>query len=106
MTDYIEQMIKTAGLEGCSKEILFLGESPYPLFLGKQQLEIIKLIALQGNICITKRNYGDCNWIIGTHYKNGFGEHQGFTQALAQLTTELMKAGELDKEKVKEVLEG
>ena len=44
--------------------------------------------------------------ILGTHYKNGVGEKLDFTQALAQLTTKLIKANELDKQEVKRILEG
>lgn len=112
--NHIEEMMKTAGIDkqwveysredikGCIQ----LGKKAiYPDFTAEKQLELIKLIGLQGNVCIAKRHYGNCNWMITTHHKNGAGDNQDFTEALAQLTTELMNAGELDKEKVKEILQ-
>lgn len=65
MTDYITEMMKTAGVEL---------EKTYKKYL-----------------------FG---WIFEINC-----QFPDFTQALAQLTTELMNAGELDKEKVKEILE-
>jgi len=147
MTDYIEEMMRIAGvkpkyyydmmlqdtikpeekfpLKGCSAievisyckdkkdygfckvyEVLIV----FPDFTPAKQLEIIKLI---GDKCHTldifKGFLKDSVYHIGAieewgEYKYN-GENQDFTQALAQLTIELMKANELDKKKVKEILE-
>lgn len=134
MTDYIEEMMKTAGVEqkitckpqACfqvgkfvrdkcpadfkpNKECLKWQEATsarlaYPYFTAEKQLEIIKLMSSIGFFkCIHRPD-------TSNKYYFGWGNHtidnKNFTQALAQLTTELMKAGELDKEKVKEILEG
>lgn len=114
MTDCVEQMMKTAGckIKPCPKydEWCIRYEScnnaphckVFPNFTAEKQLEIIKLIAqtsmfhlhyLTGKYaCFTLAKASDWN--------------NEFIQVLAQLTTELMNAGELDKEKVKEILKG
>lgn len=117
MTNYIELMMRTAGLTGCSRDILFIGESPYPLFLGRQQLEIIKLIcelpySIDFKFEILKQ---DSDWIVvkdipikeeSTNACYAYsGRNKNFAEALAELTCDLMNAGELDKSKVKEILE-
>lgn len=105
MTDYIEEMMRTAGVdyydryynckndkEGiCDTDCCFLCDESeevycYPDFTSAKQLEMIKLIGWASPKDIEREN-------------------QDFTQTLAQLTTELMNAGELDKQKVKEILE-
>ncbi len=124
MTNYIEVMMRTAGVE--KEEIKTPGrdwdneglaswyiEYVYPDFTPEKQLEIIKLIA-------SKETYSDKGVELGMYYENnswgielwtkgGYTviefRNKHFTQALAQLTTGLMMAGELDKEKVKEILE-
>lgn len=115
--NHIEEMMETAGVtlienncQDCPYNMeecraYYCADFKYPDFTAEKQLELIKLIGLQGNVCIAKRHYGNCNWMITTHHKNGAGDNQDFTEALAQLTTELMNAGELDKEKVKEILQ-
>lgn len=77
----------------------------FPTFTAEKQLGIIKLIGLLGNVCLTKRMYHNNNWCITTHHKNGIGENQDFSQALAQLTINLLEAGESDKQQIKEILE-
>jgi len=121
MTNYIEEMMWIAGIEqpneqpitckdrqevyglnclGCMKydeekeECTVKGD--YPDFSAAKQLEIIKLI--DG---ITIRS--DC-FIMQDYHLMVYFNGKDFTQALAQLTTELMKANELDKQKVKEIL--
>lgn len=82
----------------------------YPDFTAEKQLEIIKLIIDKCHTFDIFKGFSkDAVFHIGaieewSEYKYN-GENQDFTQALAQLTTKLMKAGELDKEKVKEILE-
>lgn len=120
MTDYIENMMKTAGVvllktivyptridmykETNSKTIY-----SFPNFTSAKQLEIIKLIVDKCHtLDIFKGFSKDSAYNIGaieewSEYKYK-SEKQDFPQALAQLTTELMKAGELDKSKVKEIL--
>jgi len=124
MTDYIEEMMKTAGVEPTIT--YFAAVNPYSetslaksvtekrSFTPEKQLEIIKLIATNKigedyrNIAFDKDEIND-KWYfsVNIHKKvNAYiSNNLDFSQALAQLTTELMKAGELDKEKVKEILE-
>lgn len=117
MTDYITKMMKTAGVtqiriknecENCAYNMEECGfhyceEFIYPNFTAEKQLGIIKL--LLSGLCDFTGYHG-----LSNKYHLCFGntraENPDFTQALAQLTTELMNAGELDKERVKEVLEG
>lgn len=85
-----------------------------PDFTAEKQLEIIKLMIVlaertHSQLQIEKKDNVWIMYIIG--YDSDFEgtysvQSQDFTQALAQLTTELMNAGELDKTKVKEILEG
>ena len=119
MTNYINEMMETAGvnkqwvtysredIEGC---IQLSQKGNYPDFTAEKQLEIIKLIG----------KFKDFNCFFDNRSRRWFfsaglelpvcfdfqEENTDFTQALAQLTTELMNAGKLDKEKVKEILEG
>ncbi len=86
-------------------------------FTPEKQLEIIKLISKnddedvkalaidnntrENDYCFLYRFYaGDDNL-----YERRRIYNQDFPQALAQLTTELMMSNEIDKEKVKEILE-
>ena len=90
---------------------------PYPNFTASKQLEIIKLIIelpykfvdyalglgkVDNDYCIERE--------LPTPYESRncyvcLGRNQDFTQALAELTTELMNTGKLDKNKVKEILQ-
>lgn len=99
MTNYIKEMMKTAGvtshfipryINGGVATYWYLSE--YPDFTAEKQLEIIKLI-------LSKR----MTFVI-EEGKDPIKAMKDFPQTLAQLTTELMKAGELDKSKVKEIL--
>ncbi len=123
--NHIEEMMKTAGcmpekrFKECKENAKNIGlchkypcikcESSvfvdkYPDFTAEKQLEIIKLIIKDDVIGFFKITQGlSKDYIL--FYNNCRAQHKDFTQALAQLTTELMKAGELDKDKVKEVLE-
>lgn len=112
--------MKTAGVEkiiiGCSDECPHWEESciddmcpsEYPDFTAAKQLEIIKLICQLDEFSFQCYLIpGSNQWVmevleIGISTVN----NTDFAQSLAQLTTELMNAGELDKEKVKEILEG
>lgn len=112
MNDWFSEMMWTAGVEGKWVKyetettdgcINFGSKLTYPDFTPVKQLEIIKLLL---NGLSEFRGYKGLSneyhlWF--NHFNIG---HKDFIQALAQLTTELMKAGELDKEKVKEILEG
>lgn len=82
----------------------------YPDFTAEKQLEIIKLIGLERGFKIIPNEGYDYMLSEDTYAKYELNK-QGysmtdFTQALANLTTELMNAGDLDKEKVKGILEG
>ena len=73
-------------------------------FTAEKQLEIIKVIGLLGNVCITKREYNGL-WCITTHHKNGMGEHESFDEALAMLIYNIWNyLSEHIQRKIKEVL--
>lgn len=142
MTNYIEAMMRTAGMKKeciynfrtennnivaldkkqhlidlithckCKGKVIKTTMTPmpyYPDFTAEKQLEIIKLIGNRNQHIIITQGLvdGKIGFIICKDSKNGglMVCNQDFTQALAQFTTELMKAGELDKQKVKEILE-
>ncbi len=98
-------------IEECQKASIL-----YPYFTPAKQLEIIKLICKN----TLGKDYRSFNQerdeitgfyhlsLINHEYKHKtfHVKNEDFTQALAQLTTELMKANELDKSKIKEILEG
>lgn len=80
----------------------------YPDFSVEKQLEIIKLIMKTGNLTFSDAKIpipSRKNKPISIWCNDGVAYSDYFTQALAQLTTELMNADELDKTKVKEILE-
>lgn len=146
MTDYIEELMRTARVEPTYKEPICcqdrrqvyglnclvcmkydedngrcLANLIYPDFTTAKQLEIENLIinhkfpVYDFNQEKETLQYTPFGYFIennkiavmagsGSSLKKAIAKDR--TQALAQLTTELMKAGELDKEKVKGVLEG
>lgn len=129
MTNQIEEMMKTAG---CKKQIMCewtckdaekcntncedfeTKQNVYPPFTAEKQLEVIKLIIVLAErthcqLQVEKKDNVWIMYIIGydSDFEGPYSVHsQDFTQALAQLTTKLINAGELDKEKVKGILEG
>jgi len=116
MTDYIEEMMKTAGVnlfldcKRCGAKNFALAlcievncKATYPCFTPEKQLDIIKLIVSETIQTIEIDKVGNFYTVETLEYS--FEPIQDFTQALAQLTTKLMKANELDKQKVKEILE-
>ena len=117
MTNYINEMMETAGvnkqwvtysredIEGC---IQLSQKGNYPDFTAEKQLEIIKVIAGNKDFYINKiGSEWELSALTETNLEGLLEEHnKDFPQALAQLTTELMNAGEVDKKKVKEILEG
>ena len=118
MTNHIEEMMRTAGVEkndceNCDQVVnidcLLYGcdKQGFPDFTAEKQLEVIKLIGSEGLLRMLLMPISK-NWEISAGYlgKYEYGSNIDFNQALAELTTELMKAGELDKEKVKGILEG
>lgn len=123
MTNHIEQMMKTAEVkpEPIYSEV-WADEQVgvyIPAFTAEKQPEIIKLIIETQGFCgFTNFRDNDkysisCgfnfpvgpNPAMGINFNPTFRKCETLEQALAQLTTELMNAGELDKEKVKEILE-
>ncbi len=118
MINYIEDMMKTAGVNTktvCAelkKEGFYCGTCPiinptscdkviYPDFTAEKQLEIIKLLNDTSDFHCAHNNLSSLTEEGAIEVYN-----EDFSQALAQLTIELMNAGELDKSKVKEILEG
>lgn len=111
MTNYITQMMETAGI---SKDYMpnyvdvfqihwtIMG---YPPFTAEKQIEIIKLIVQNGTLTTLQIEYftKEKDYKLST-YQKAANYNKDFSEALAQLTTELMNTGELDKEKVKEIL--
>ena len=117
MTNYIEKMMKTAGISDCKYcdykmeecGCFYCDEVKYPDFTAKKQLEIIKLISRNNEFRMStiyhyKTKEVSLEFVRGDDFYIVI-PNQEFTQALAQLTTELMNAGKLDKSKVKEILE-
>ncbi len=125
MTDYIEEMMKTCGIGyivKCKKgdeytnncvskmscEDCYNCLRNYPEFTPEKQMEIIKLIGKTKDFnCFWSENDKEWFFSAGLTLPVCFDfqeSNKDFTQALAQLTTELMRAGELDKQKVKEIL--
>lgn len=146
MTNHIEEMMKTAGVEArcqteygacgckycqkdyscklhrnradCSYILDGWNFNYYPSFTAEKQLELIKLICETEGFCGFTNFQDENEWSIscgfnfpigpnpkrGINFNPTFRNCETFEQALAQLTTELMKAGELDKSKVKEIL--
>lgn len=128
MTDYIKQMMKTAGIpirkikpfycvknqenipcELCIEKygMCLSQREIYPDFTAEKQLKLINLIRL--NDCdITIYTRPNNHIAISTQphaFKLSYNASAfKFEEALAQLTTQLMNAGELDKEKVREYL--
>lgn len=144
MTDFVEQMMKIAGikpyfiyhykLSNVKDEIAHVStivlererishfhkfgygkickvvNCGLPDFTAEKQLELIKLIVNQNKSIVINSALVDhkSGFLImkDSLFLDSIGANTDFTQALAQLTTKLMKAGELDKGKVKEILEG
>lgn len=137
MVDYIEEMMRTAGVEKtylpCSscKDYGYLPQSHtkdclldkdfllkedycthigYPDFTAEKREEIIKLISTSGyEVSIifgpTFKEYyvGIMQPNVRTHFNC---TNTDYIQALADFTTAMMEYEMLDKEKVKEILEG
>lgn len=113
----IEQLMQTAGVtqiriknecQNCAYNMEECGfnyceEHVYPNFTAEKQLEIIMLI-MKNTIAFSGMYLSTGEYELFTH-PAFTGRYDDFTQALAQLTTELMKVGHLDKEKVKGVLQ-
>ncbi len=127
MIDYIKEMMETVKIRpkrpcdlcnNCDGTLYSCGELPesYPDFTSEKQLEIFQLIH-QADYIDYITSYVDeirkeyvfkallvCEFSSEEPIMH-YARNQDFAQALAQLTTKLIKAGKLDKEKVKEILE-
>lgn len=122
MSDYIEEMMKIVEaertlktrkcgtcpyvLEDCGSN--YCESFKYPDFTPKKQLEIIKLMALANyEITIAIEEY--CTYLFATPSIMGgdqiTAEDTDFCQALAQLTIKMIKAGKLNKEEIRKVLQ-
>ncbi len=102
MTNYIEEMMKTAGVEPYPQEILLSNEYEYPDFTPAKQLEIIKLIFKKCFIDIQDNNIKFTYYDSPITYNMDLND---FAQNLAALVNNIWrKLTELDKEKVKEIL--
>lgn len=87
------------------KDCVLANTKIYPPFTAEKQLEILKIIGLLGNICITKREYNDM-WCITTHHKNGMGQDLIFEEALSKWITNIYDSLSITiRNKVKEILE-
>ncbi len=97
-------------IEECQKASIL-----YPYFTPAKQLEIIKLILLADDIDYLNQYHSeilDC-YVVECFSLPELRERSSWTTqnkyfelALAELTVMLMNSGELDKKKVKEILEG
>lgn len=123
-----EEMMKTAGVETkpkCTKErkcedynCINCDKQGYklPHCTAEKQLELIKLIMTADNIDYLEQSYNRIMKVFMLECRAfpkivGIGElwetqNKDYDLALAELVTMLMNAGELDKEKVKRILEG
>lgn len=128
MIDYIEEMMKTAGVKknncgNCNQELdafcLMDGcdKKGFPDFTAEKQQKLIKLMcdlpySADFKFEISKQ---DEDWIVTreipikeketTACYAYSGRSKNFAEALAEVVKDLMNAGELDKQKVKEILE-
>lgn len=113
MTDFVEQMMETAGCKRRIPECFecfvnriermrTIDECPrlYPSFTAEKQLEAIKLIS-----DFRLYTMEDGTYDIRGQYIEVTDTKGDFPQALAQLTIKLMNAGKLDKEKVRGILQ-
>lgn len=128
MTDYIDEMMETAACEEkrcpnnvydeLCKKYEFCNNAPhckiYPDFTAEKQLEVIKLILCSDDIDELNQYYSEilkafvfeCYSIPELGMRASWRtQNKDYDLALAELITILMDAGELDKKKVKEVLE-
>lgn len=111
--DICMRCLKEEICESCNKKSL--GKYLFPDFTAEKQLELIKLISTNRIGKDYKILEIDRDEIDNLYYfsltnkedkcQSTYVSNKDFTQALAQLTIELMNAGELDKNKVKEILE-
>lgn len=117
--NYIEEMMKMLdigyigecqkGIEyakSCNKEISceeceFILKQ-YPDFTPKKQLEIIKLICNKTDFYACYK--GNCLSVLSEECDLIEVNNTDFSQALAELTTKLIKANESDKQEVKRIL--
>lgn len=130
MTDYIENMMKTARIKPCyqkrieCKDGYEIGhscnnppciscdkavfEDVYPVFTAEKQIYIIILIGQKYKFTTFSKIFSNNSVVYQCRIKQPtlyrIAEDSNFAQALARLTTELMNAGELDKERIKEIL--
>lgn len=69
-----------------------------------KQIELLKVIATLGNVCITKREYNGL-WCITNHLKNGIGEDENFDSAVLNFIHNIYeKLPESYKIKIKRIL--
>lgn len=103
--------IECIRIRNCTDEnntCIYWTELFYPSFTAEKQLKLINLIRLNDcNIAIYTRPNNHIAISTQPHaFKLSYNASAfKFEEALAQLTTQLISAGELDKEKVKEVLQ-
>lgn len=113
--NYIEQMMQMAEVEPepIYSEVWADEQMGvyFPDFTAEKQLEIIKLISSKNYLSTIQYEDGSRGFTV-EYYKTDKNNtliwhvvEPTFAQALAKLTTKLMKADDLDKEKVKEILE-
>ena len=136
MTNYIEQLMKAAGVEPekrfkeCKENAKYKGlctkypciecESSffvdkYPDFIPEKQLELIKLIMKSGNIDNTHQYYYEISKMFVFEcrslpelgtYNQWSTQNVNYELALAELVLVLISENELDKSEVKRILEG
>lgn len=117
MTNYIEQLMKKAGVDSevVSEQILTdygvesVGvKQVYPAFTPEKQLELIKLIGKE-LVSLNYRQHKDFYAMqvdSVNRYCGIYKEADTFEELLADIIVELIKLGELDKSEVKRILEG
>ena len=69
-----------------------------------KQIELLKVIATLGNVCITKREYNGL-WCITNHQKKGIGEDKNFDLAVSKFINNIFdELSESYKIKIKKIL--
>ena len=107
MSNY-EKLCEAVGIDPCAKcvsQILCCEiDDKHPDFTAEKQIELIKLLMRKGSFA------GFTSDTILNSYVICFNlsinqENEDFSAALADLTLQLIKAGELDKDEVRRILE-
>lgn len=108
--NHIEEMMRVAEVDDTIQKFNVIKRKwvvvghQYPDFTAEKQLELIQLIASERGLLMKENALTVLN--LKREKDIELCVEGCFVQGLAALVSNLMKAGELDKTKVKEILEG